>query len=115
MGVRRSDKGETNPGPGSYHHERADAHVRPSPPAKTMGGTSLSPSKSATVLVGPGYYGSQKSFVETDNKAFTIGQRIPETIVETPGPGLYENDKTKTVKASSRAVDFSSSKNGRSN
>ncbi len=52
--------------------------------------------------------------MDADSKGFTIGQRIPEKIEETPGPGLYENDKTKAVKPSSRAVNFSATKNSRS-
>lgn len=50
-----------------------------------------------------------------DLNNFTIGTRPNETInEEIPGPGTYENTKTRTVKPAGRATNFSSSKKTRS-
>jgi hypothetical protein len=58
-------------------------------------GTSLSASKSAADIIGPGSYSRFGSIFVAENKPFTIGTRPEVIIEETPGPGLYENIEVK--------------------
>ena len=43
---------------------------------------------------GPGAYETNKSFVDSDSRSFTIGQKRFEKERLSPGPGTYEADKS---------------------
>lgn len=96
FGVKRSEKQLITPGPGSYNTIDADVTRRPATSTKNAFSMTQRPdlwqeAKSKVSNQVPIYNSNKGSFSNLSTKGMTIGQKRPERIVQTPGPGSYSN------------------------
>ena len=92
IGEKRPERQPESMGPGAYSPERADTVTKPKMPNISMGASPSRPEVKRDVDVAPGQYDDGKRF-NSNVKSFRIGEKRPERVVESMGPGAYEPDR----------------------
>ena len=107
IGEKRVVKEAMTMGPGAYSPERAETITKTRMANVTMGS---SPSRATFVqkdsAIGPGHYNE----VKQTTKSFIIGEKRPEKIQSSMGPGAYSPERAETITKTRNAnVNFGSS------